>query len=288
MATFQTPQPFAVVVDVSVRADIWVVARDRTDTEVTVQPRKAKRSLDARMAEQTTVDYSDGRLQIRLHPAIRHTWFSDGGAVEVTVEVPNGCSLELKSAMGDLRCDGEFSSADLKTDLGHIRIDHCGELRAHTDLGDVTVERASGRSRIKTGSGKIRIREIDGVATVKNGNGSTCIMDAAGELSISAANGDVSLERAGASTIIKASSGDITVGEVSAGTLTAQTAAGALSIGVRQGTAAWLDLKTKYGRLRNALDATHGPGESTDTVEIRARNAYGDITVTRSPATAHA
>ncbi|MET3901895.1 DUF4097 family beta strand repeat-containing protein [Paenarthrobacter sp. 4246] len=288
MATFQTPQPIAVVVDVSVRGDIRVVARDHPETEVTVQPRKAKRSLDVRMAEQTTVEYLDGRLQVRLHPAFRHSWFSDGGAVEIAVEVPIGSSLELKTAMGDLRCEGEFSTADLKTDLGHIRIDHCGELRAHTDMGDVTVERTSGRSRIKTGSGKIRVRHIDGAATVKNGNGNTYISHASGELSISAANGDVSLERAGLSTTAKTSNGDITVGEVAAGALTVQTAAGALSIGVREGTAAWLDLKTKYGRVRNALDVTHGPGESSDTVEIRARNAFGDITVTRSPSTTHA
>ena len=93
MATFQTPQPIAVVVDVSVRGDVWIVARDHPETEVTVQPRKAKRNLDVRMAEQTTVDYSDGRLQVRLHPAFRHSWFSDGGAVEITVEVPFGSSL---------------------------------------------------------------------------------------------------------------------------------------------------------------------------------------------------
>lgn len=286
MATFQTPQPIAVVVDVSVRADIWIVASERYDTEVTIRPRKPKRSLDVKMAEQTTVDYTDGRLQVRLHPPFRHTWFSDGGAVEVTVEVPLGSSLDLKSGMGDLRCEGEFRTADLKTDLGHIRIGHCGELRAHTDMGDVTVERASGRSRIKTGSGKIRIRDIDGVATVKNGNGSTYISHASGELSVSAANGDVSLEQAGLSTTVKASNGDITVGEVAAGSLTVQTAAGTLAVGVREGTAAWLDLSTKYGRVRNALEAIGGPGECTDTVEIRARNAYGDITVKRSPVSA--
>jgi DUF4097 and DUF4098 domain-containing protein YvlB len=284
MATFQTPQPIAVVIDVSVRGDIWIVARDHPETEVTVQPRKAKRNLDVRMAEQTTVDYSDGRLQIRLHPGFRHSWFSDGGAVEITVAVPSGSSLELRSAMGDLRCDGEFGAADLKTDLGHIRIDHCGELRAHTDMGDITVERASGRSRVKTGSGKIRIRHIDGIATVKNGNGNTYISHASGELSVSAANGDISLERAGLSTSVKTSSGDITVADVAAGSLTVQTAAGTLSVGVREGTAAWLDLNTKYGRVRNALEATSGPGETTDKVEIRARNAYGDIAVTRSTA----
>lgn len=282
MATFQTPQPIAVVVDVSVRGDIRIVARDHPETEVTILPRKARRSLDVRMAEQTTVDYSDGRLQLRLHPGFRHSWFSDGGAVEITVEVPSGSSLELRSAMGDLRCEGEFGTADLRTDLGHIRVDHCGELRAHTDMGDITVEHASGRSRIKTGSGKIRIRTLDGVATVKNGNGNTYIAHASGELSVSSANGDVSLERAGLATTVKTSSGDITVGEVAAGSLTVQTAAGTLTVGVREGTAAWLDLNTKYGRVRNALDATGGPGDSEDKVEIRARNAYGDIAVTRS------
>ena len=283
METFETPQPIAVVVDVSVRADIWIVAGNRTDTVVNVQPRTATRTLDVKVAEQTTADYSDGRLQVRLRPQRRHTWFSDGGAVDITVEVPIGCSLELKSGLGDLRCEGEFSSAELKTDMGHVRLDHCTDLKVHTGMGDVTVERVAGRAEIKTGSGKIRIREIDGIATVKNGNGGTHIVDAAGELRVSAANGDVALERAGATTTIKASNGDITVGEVSRGTLTLQTAAGSLAIGVREGSAAWLDLSTKYGRVRNGLDATTGPGETDAKVEVRARSAYGDITVRRSP-----
>lgn len=283
MTTFETPQPIAVVVDVSVRADIWIVAGNRTETVVNVQPRDATRALDARVAEQTTVDYSEGRLQVRLRPLRRYSWFSDGGAVDITVEVPIGCSLELKSGMGDLHCEGEFSSAELKTEMGHVRIDHCTDLRVHTGLGDVTVERVAGRAEIKTGSGKVRIREIDGSATIKNGNGSTHIVDAAGELHVSAGNGDVSVERAGAATTVKASNGDISIGEVARGTLTLQSAAGSLAIGVRDGSAAWLDLSTKYGRVRNGLDATAGPGGADAKVEIRARSAYGDITVRRSP-----
>ena len=235
------------------------------------------------MAEQTTVEYSEGRLQVRLRPLRRYTWFSDGGAVDITVEVPIGCSLELKSGMGDLHCEGEFSSAELSTDMGHVRMDHCTDLRVHTGMGDVTVERVAGRAEIKTGSGKVRIREIDGTASVKNGNGSTHIVDAAGELRVSAANGDVAIERAGAATTIKASNGDISVGEVARGTLTLQSAAGSLAIGVREGSAAWLDLSTKYGRVRNGLDAAAGPGDTDAKVEIRARSAYGDITVRRSP-----
>lgn len=283
MKTFETTQPIAVVVDVSVRADIRILAGNRTDTVVNVQPRSATRSLDVKVAEQATVDYSEGRLQVRLHPLRRYSWFGDGGAVDITIEVPIGCSLELKSGMGDLQCEGEFNSAELKTEMGHVRMDHCTDLRVHTGMGDVTVERVLGRAEIKTGSGKVRIRQLDGMASVKNGNGGTHIADAAGELKVSAANGDVTLERAGATTTIKASNGDITVGEVARGTLTLQTAAGALAIGVREGSAAWLDLSTKYGRVRNGLDAATGPGENDAKVEIRARSAYGDITVRRSP-----
>ena len=60
MNTFQTPQPIAVVVDVSVRADIRIVAGNRIDTVVNVRPREATRALDIKAAEQTTVDYTDG------------------------------------------------------------------------------------------------------------------------------------------------------------------------------------------------------------------------------------
>ena len=283
MKTFETTQPIAVVVDVSVRADIRIVAGNRADTVVNVQPRSATRAQDLNVSEQATVDYTGGRLQVRLHPLRRYSWFGDGGAVDITIEVPIGCSLELKSGMGDLHCEGEFGSAELKTEMGHVRMDHCTDLRVHTGMGDVTLERVAGRAEIKTGSGKVRIREIDGIASVKNGNGGTHIVDAAGELKVSAANGDVTLERAGATTTIKASNGDITVGEVARGTLTLQTAAGSLAIGVLEGSAAWLDLSTKYGRVRNGLDATTGPRETDAKVEIRARSAYGDITVRRSP-----
>ncbi|MCU1516931.1 MAG: hypothetical protein JWQ75_1652 [Pseudarthrobacter sp.] len=283
MTTFQTPRPIAVVVDVAVRGDIRVVAGNRTDTEVNVQPRRATRTMDQRVAEQTTVEFSDGRLQVRLRPLKRYSWFGDGGAVDITIDVPIGSSLELKSGMGDLRCDGEFGPADLNTAMGHVRIDHCADLRVHTGQGDVAVERVSGRTDIKTGSGKVRVGEIDGTATIKNGNGNTRIGDAGGDLRVSAANGDVTIDRPGATTSIKAANGDITVGDISRGNLTLQTSAGSLAVGVREGSAAWLDLSTKYGRIRNGLDAATGPGETDAKVEIRARSAYGDITIKRPP-----
>jgi hypothetical protein len=50
------------------------------------------------------------------------------------------------------------------------------------------------------------------------------------------------------------------------------------------GVAAWLDLSTGYGNVRNDLDAAGRPAPGEDTVEVRARTSFGDITVSRSAA----
>jgi hypothetical protein len=61
-----------------------------------------------------------------------------------------------------------------------------------------------------------------------------------------------------------------------------ETSYGTVEAGVREGTAAWLDVQSGSGRVRNLLDATEGPEGAGETVEIRARTAYGDVVVRRS------
>jgi DUF4097 and DUF4098 domain-containing protein YvlB len=81
----------------------------------------------------------------------------------------------------------------------------------------------------------------------------------------------------------KSSNGNIRIGEVVSDSVTLRTATGDIEIGVAVGTAAWLDLKTGYGRVRNELDGIgQGPEKSEQTVEVRAHTSFGDITVRRS------
>ena len=70
------------------------------------------------------------------------------------------------------------------------------------------------------------------------------------------------------------------------GSVTLETASGGLEVGVRRGTAVWLDLNTVAGRVTNELDDTSGPGDATDTVEVRARTYVGNIVVRRALADA--
>ena len=48
------------------------------------------------------------------------------------------------------------------------------------------------------------------------------------------------------------------------------TANGDLDIGIAEGTAAWLEVHTAFGQMRNLLDATGRPAETDETVEVRA------------------
>ena len=81
----------------------------------------------------------------------------------------------------------------------------------------------------------------------------------------------------------KTSNGTIRIGRVARDTATLHTATGDLEIGIAEGTAAWLDLKTGCGRVNNAMDDIgQVPQKSDRTVEVRAHTSFGDITVRRS------
>ncbi len=52
--------------------------------------------------------------------------------------------------------------------------------------------------------------------------------------------------------------------------MTIETASGGLEIGVREGTAAWIDATTKFGRVHNDLTPADRPEPSAETVQVRA------------------
>jgi DUF4097 and DUF4098 domain-containing protein YvlB len=98
---------------------------------------------------------------------------------------------------------------------------------------------------------------------------------------VRSANGDISVDRAGAGVEAKTSNGSIRLGEVARGSVELGTAMGDLEIGIAEGTAAWLEVNTRFGQVHNLLDNTTRPEESDETVEVRAHTSFGDITIRR-------
>jgi DUF4097 and DUF4098 domain-containing protein YvlB len=280
MSHFETPQPISVVLELRV-ADVRVAAAERADTAVQVRPSDSSKRDDVTAAEQTRVEYADGKLLVKGPRRLRE-WspFSDGGSIDVNIELPAGSDLSGQAAAGGFRCTGSLGRCELKSSAGEISLVQAARVKL-TTAGDITLERVTGDAELATATGDVRAGEIDGSAVIKNSNGDTRIGEVGGDLRIKAANGDIDVEHAHGSITAKTANGRIRVGSVHRGSLVAETASGHIEVGIAGGVAAWLDLDTHYGHVHNGLDAAEGPGSADEQVEIRARTGFGNITIRR-------
>jgi DUF4097 and DUF4098 domain-containing protein YvlB len=284
MLTFETTQPIALSIEMSQGA-VHVIASDRTDTVVAVNPSDRDRPEDVEAAGKTVVDLANGALSIKqrkpggiVAPVIG---WKGRGSVDVTVELPERSSLRADTGVADFRCDGRLDEVDVKTGAGQVRLDQTGALRVRSSAGNVAVEQASGRAEI-VAAGDMTIGVVAGDADVKNLNGKTWIGRVGGNVRVKSANGDVTIDDAGRDVTVKTANGSIRLGQVARGSVTIETASGGLEIGVRHGTAAWIDATTKFGRVHNHLTPADDPERSAETVQVRARTAFGDVVISRS------
>ncbi|HEY4019201.1 MAG TPA: DUF4097 family beta strand repeat-containing protein [Pseudonocardiaceae bacterium] len=284
MPTFQTPEPIVVAIEVVV-GNIKVVASDRTDTVVEVRPTNESKKEDVRAAEQTEVDFAAGTLSVKAPKGWRlYTPFGGNESIDVTIEVPTGSQLRGNASVCQFHGTGELGQCDLKTSAGDLQLEKAGPVVLHTTGGNITIDKAVGRTSITTGSGIVRIREIDGTAIIKNSNGDNWIRDAVGDLQVNTANGNITVERPRSSVTARTSNGNIRIGDASRGTVRLQTSAGELEVGIRPGSAAWLDINTKHGTVQNLMETVDQPDDAADKVEVYARNSFGNIIIRHATA----
>jgi DUF4097 and DUF4098 domain-containing protein YvlB len=284
MQTFQTPDPISVTVELNV-GDLQVSAAERTDTVVDVRPSDPSKRADVIAAEQTRVEYANGRLLVRAPKGWRQwtPWGPFGHeSIDVHIDVPTGSSLSGQLGAGAMHATGRIGQCKFRTGVGDIRIDEAGSVELRAGAGDITVHRVDGAAEVTTGSGAVEIASVDGRAVVKNGNGETWIGEVAGEARVNGANGKISVDHAHAGLVAKTANGNVRLGRVERGAVVAQSAFGRVEVGIADHVAAWLDLDTKFGTVQNDLDAAERPEASEETVEVHAQTSMGDITIRRS------
>ncbi len=281
MPTFATPEPILVDVD-PVVGHVRIIAGDRTDTVVEVAPVDKTDESDVKAAEQTVVEFSGGTLSIRA-PKMRLIDFSrKTRSIDVTIELPAGSRLQGRTGLGDLHVTGRLGECRYKSGTGGIRLDHTGGLNVHTAAGNITVEHVEGNADVTTSTGRVHVGEITGTGVIKNSNGPTTIGTAKDALRVRSANGDIVVERAEEGVDAKTANGTVRVLDAARGKLTLESSLGDIEIGIREGTAAWLDVETSFGRVLNDLATTAEPGATTDKVEVHASTSVGDLIVRRS------
>lgn len=282
MPSFETPDPIAVSVDMAAGA-VRIVASDRADTVVEVRPHNDNKEADMQAAAETGVDLTDGRLTVKGPKSLVRSMFTSGPgpAIDVDIQLPQGSSLAV-SSWSSVSCTGALGDVDVRTSLGDLRFESTGDLRAKTSLGDVTVGRSAGRVDVDTSAGAVRIGAVDGSAVVKASSGDLSLGDVAGDARLHTSYGEITVERVLASVTAKTAAGDIRVYEAVRGRVELATSYGDITVGVSEGTAAWLDAGSTTGPVRSELNASDAPTEGDDTVEIRARTQYGEIVIRRA------
>jgi hypothetical protein len=282
MPSFDTPGPITLALEIGV-GDVRIVASERADTVVDVRPSDPAKKGDVDAAEQTRVELTGGRLLIKA-PKTWRRYSPRGGAESIDVEIalPQGSQLRAEVALATVQATGRLGECRIDNGFGDVVLDETGPLVIKTGGGEIAVEHAAGDADVKTGTGSIRLGDIDGAAVVKNSNGDTTLGDVRGDLRVSNANGRISAGAVAGTAVVKTANGDIELAEVGRGSVVATTAYGKVGVGIREGVAAYLDLNTGFGAVTSALEATGAPQPGEDTVEVKVRSGFGDITIRRA------
>ena len=97
---------------------------------------------------------------------------------------------------------------------------------------------------------------------------------------------EADVEALAADVVAKTANGHVRVGEAVRGALELSTATGNIEIGIAEGTAARLDVRTQFGRVDQRLQASDAPPATGEKLEVRGRTSFGDITIARAVAVA--
>jgi hypothetical protein len=284
MPTFDTPEPIAVTLQLGI-GDVRIVAGDRLDTVVDVQPSDPTKASDLTAARQTRIAYANGTLVVEAPKGWRQ-WTPWGGqqSIDVRIQLPSGSSVRGSAGVAGLHCSGRIGECRFQTGVGDLTLEEAGSVDFKAGAGGASADVIGGRAEIRT-AGAVRIGRIDGPAGIKNSNGDTWIGEITGEARVTAANGAISVDLAREGVSAKTANGDVRLAEVWRGSVVAQSAFGSVEVGVPEGTPVWLDLETRLGHVRNDLNEAEPPGPGEGSVEIHAHTSMGDVTVHRVLAT---
>jgi DUF4097 and DUF4098 domain-containing protein YvlB len=280
MPTFDTPGPITLRLQFGmVIANVRIVAESRDDTEIEVTPVEAGRKADLRVAEQTRIELTGDVLTARA-PRLG-SLLTRTGAIDVHVRLPEGSALDGENGMGEVVTEGSLGAVRLKTAYGDVRVEKAATVRLRCSAGDVSIGE-TGSAEVVATNGGVDIGRAGGPVKISNSNGGSHIGEAQGRIEVNGANGFVTIDRAHGDVAARNSNGRIEIGEVVRGNVTMTTAAGSLEVGVREGSAAWLDLHASAGKVRNELLTGGAPAEGEDSVAITARTHVGNILVRRA------
>ncbi len=262
MPIYQTPEPITAILDV-VAGSVRLVATDRDDTIVEVSPRDPNRASDVRASEQARIDFRHGTL--RISAGRRMMSLGRGGAVNIDIGLPSSSRLHASSASAEVRADGLFA-----------------DCRLASASGDLLVDSVTGQVKADTASGEISLQNVDGNVAIATASGDATVGRLTGDLRFQAASGALAIDELRGTITARTASGRVKIAAAMKGAVSIVASSGEVEIGIANGTAAKLELRSHSGVVSNGLESADGPADGDETLVVQVRTGSGDIDVRRS------
>lgn len=280
MPTFTTPQPVALTVQFAA-GSLLVDGSERNVTTIEVRPENPSSSADVEHAAATVVEQRGDEIVVIAPKS--HGLFGRTPKLDIQIAAPRGTAASVNAQSASIEVTGELGRTAVNSASGDLRAANVAELSARMASGCVSCGRVDGDAEVTTASGDIRVETIGGRAVLATASGDVIVARVGSDVELRTASGDVSFGAIGGSMSARTASGDVAVATVWHGTVGFDSASGDISIGIAEGTTAWLDVQSLTGDVSSTLDAAEAPSDDAGTVTVRAHSLSGDIVIRRAP-----
>lgn len=278
--TFATAKP--PTLSIEARSGSVTIDTDETDeTVVEVAFRSGDRAAED-LATATVVEQSGDTIVVRV-PKRGSGFLGRQPRVDIQVTAPHGSRLAVGTHSADVIARGRYGDGRVNTGSGNVQVAMLsGAGRLKTGSGNVTLEAAEADVDIKTGSGDITVGWATGAVSASAGSGDVTVDNGKQAIHAGTGSGNITVGEAEGDVESKTGSGNVRIRQVQRGRTRARAASGNIHVGVRDGTAAWLDVSTVSGTVRSELESAGEPGPADERVELGLTTVSGNVTIVRA------
>ena len=172
-----------------------IVATERPDVSVSVQPTHRNRTGDRAAADSVRVERT-GTVVSVIGPS-KLNLFGPGDSVDVVVEVPLDAGVNAEVTYGSMAVTGAVGTARLAAPYGEVSVERAARLELRSGHGDVRVDQVDGDADVSSKSGSVRIGQVAGELRLKGTDTNLRVDLVDGPADISTSSGAAELGRFG-------------------------------------------------------------------------------------------
>jgi hypothetical protein len=281
MKTFQTPTPSTVNVEAN-SAQLRIVASERSDTMVDVQPSDREDRTQTELAKMTRVEQVGEQILVIAPKPSLMSRILNSPSLDITISLPTGTTVRADLGSGNLEASGTLGECTVRTGAGDVRLGNTRTLDVRSGSGDVMVGDVAGDVMIETPSGHTQVGSATGDVTIKNGTTGPRIGSVGGDLRVRAGHGRIEADSVVGNVDVRTAHGAVVIGVVNGAGVDLKTSHGSLEVGIPDGRSVWQDLDTKHGRVASEFTpVADAPLDGGPSVRIVGRTSFGDIRIRR-------